>query len=85
MSDEQFPERMDLREMAVNLLATGYSAAEVGQMIGIAPDTIRRWRRRDPSFEQAVKSLVEQIEQQRQRGVSSQRQAQVQPGRRTKL
>lgn len=68
MSDEQFPERTDLRDMAANLLATGYSADEVSQMIGVSADTIRRWLRRDPSFEQTVKSLTEQVERQRGRG-----------------
>jgi hypothetical protein len=63
MSDKQLSEPMCLQDVAMNLLATGYSLEEVAEVLGVTVNAIYCWRRRDPSFRPIVKSLRKQIKQ----------------------
>jgi predicted DNA-binding protein YlxM (UPF0122 family) len=63
VSDKQLSEQMCLQDVAMNLLATGYSMKEVAEVLGINARTIYDWQRRDPSFRSTVISLHKQSKQ----------------------
>ena len=68
MSDKQLSGSMCLQDAAMNLLATGYSIEEVADVLGITVSAIANWKYRNPSFRPMVKSLSEEVEQQKRRG-----------------
>ena len=67
VSDEQLSESMCLQDVAINLLATGYSIEEVAEVLGVTVVAISNWQRRNPSFRPTVKRLSEQVEQQQRK------------------
>jgi hypothetical protein len=66
MSDKQLSELMCLQDVAINLLATGYSMEEAAEVLGVTVVAISNWQRRNPAFRPIVKSLREQVEQRQQ-------------------
>ena len=67
MTDKQLSESMCLQDVAMNLLAIGYSLEEAAQVLGVTVGTIYNWQRRDASFKPTVKNLRRQVDQQRHR------------------
>jgi transposase len=67
MTDKQLSESMCLQDVAMNLLATGYSLEEAAQVLGVTVGAIYNWQRRDSSFKPTVKSLRKQVDQQKPR------------------
>jgi hypothetical protein len=63
MRGKQLSEPMCLQDVAINLLATGYSMEEVADVLGIEVKIIKNWRRRDPSFRPLINSLSQQMSQ----------------------
>lgn len=62
MRDQQLSELMCLQDVAINLLATGYTIEEVAEVLGLAARTIERWRYADPSFKRTLKNLSTQLD-----------------------
>ena len=67
MTDKQLSESTCLQEVAMNLLATGYSLDEAAQVLGITPSAIYNWCRRDSSFRTTLRNLRKQAKQKKQR------------------
>jgi transposase len=62
VDEKQLPESMCLQEVAMNLLATGYTVEEAAEILSVTPSTIYTWYRRDPSFKPTVNHLRKQME-----------------------
>ena len=67
MRDKQLSKLMCLQDVAINLLATGYSMEEVAEVLGVQVRAIEAWGRRDASFRPTLKNLSEQVEQQQRK------------------
>jgi transposase len=65
MTDKQLSESMCLQDVAMNLLATGYSLEEAAQVLGVTVSAIYNWQRRDFSFKPTLKNLRKQMERQK--------------------
>jgi transposase len=67
VSDKQLSESMCLQDVAMNLLAIGYSMAEVAEVLGFTVSSIYNWKYRNPSFSPTVKRLSEEVKQKKRR------------------
>jgi transposase len=64
MTDKQLSESMCMQDVAMNLLAAGYSVEEAAQVLGVTVSAIYNWQRRGLSFKPTVKNLRKQMKQQ---------------------